>query len=289
MKTFKEYVNEAHEAGYAIGHFNVANSEMLRGVFEGAQKKGVPVIIGVSEGERDFIGIERVVAMVKALREKYKYPIFLNADHTYSIERVKEAIDAGFDSVIFDGANLSIEENTEKTRECVAYARESGKDVLIEAELGFIGTSSKLLDDIPEGASVTEDLMTKPADIEEFVRNTGIDLVAPAIGNVHGMLKHGFNPSLNPKLTLELSQSAGIPIVLHGGSGSNENDVKEVIKNGVSIVHISTEIRIAYKKGLQDGLAENTEELAPYRYMSKSVEAVKKEVIKHLDRFKDNG
>lgn len=117
--------------------------EALWGIFRAAQSLNLPVIIGVSEGERDFIGVRQVAALVKSIREEYNYPIYLNADHTYSFDRVKEAIDAGFDSVIFDGAKLSFEENVAVTKQCVEYARNCGRDVLVEAELGYIGTSSK--------------------------------------------------------------------------------------------------------------------------------------------------
>src|SRR3990167_1303208 len=123
MKTLRECVQEAGEKKVAIGHFNISNTEGLWGVFRAAQSLGVPIIIGVSEGERDFIGVRQVAALVQSLREEFNYPIFLNADHTYSFDRVKEAIDAGFDSVIFDGAKLSFEENVKIAKQCVEYAR----------------------------------------------------------------------------------------------------------------------------------------------------------------------
>jgi len=111
MKTLRECVAEAQQKKVAIGHFNISNLEGLWGVFKAAYSLGVPVIIGVSEGERDFVGVHQAKALVDSLRKEYNYPIFLNADHTYSFDRVKEVIDAGYDSVIFDGANISFEEN----------------------------------------------------------------------------------------------------------------------------------------------------------------------------------
>ena len=111
MKTLRECITEAGQKKVAIGHFNISNLEGVWAVFRSAQSLDVPVIIGVSEGERDFVGVPQISALVKSLREEFDYPIFLNADHTYSFDRVKEAIDAGFDSVIFDGAKLSLEEN----------------------------------------------------------------------------------------------------------------------------------------------------------------------------------
>ena len=123
MKNLREIVREAEEKKVAVGHFNISNLEGLHAIFNAARALDVPVVIGVSEGERDFVGVRASVALVKSLREEFQYPIFINADHTYSVERVKEAIDAGFDAVIFDGAKLSLEENIAKTKECVAYAR----------------------------------------------------------------------------------------------------------------------------------------------------------------------
>src|SRR3990167_3618562 len=151
MKLLKECIQEALEKKVAIGHFNISDTNGLWAVFRSAQNLNVPVIIGVSEGERDFVGVRQAAALVKSLREEFQYPIFLNADHTYSLEKIKEAIDAGFDSVIFDGAKLSFEENIKIAKECVEYAKNSGRDVLVEGELGYIGTSSKILDAIPEG------------------------------------------------------------------------------------------------------------------------------------------
>ena len=285
IKTLKEYILEAHEDGKAIGHFNVANSEALMAVFNSARELNVPVIVGASEGERDFFGIPQIVASVKAIRETYDFPIFLNADHTYSVERVKEAIDAGFDSVIYDGVTLPMEENIKNTKECVDYARASGRDVLVEAELGFIGKSSKVLDELPDGAEVTKEMMTDVDTAEHFVKETGVDMLAPAIGNVHGMLRSGFNPRLDSERVKEIRDRVGIPLVLHGGSGSQTGDFLDVIKNGVDVVHISTELRVAFRKGLEESMSANLDEVAPYKYMNGAVSSMQKAVDAKLRLF----
>lgn len=287
MKTLKESVWEAREKKVAVGHFNISNLEALWGIFKAAQNLNVPVIIGVSEGERDFVGVKQAAALVKSIREEFDYPIYLNADHTYSFERVKEAIDAGFDSVIFDGAKLSFEENVKLTKQCVEYARNCGREVLVEAELGFIGTSSKVLDEIPEGVLLDENSLTNPEKAKEFVELTGVDMLAPAIGNFHGMLRGGVDPKLNIERTREIYESTGIPLTLHGGSGNSEDDFKQAIAHGVSIVHINTEIRVAFKQGLMKGLAENPDEVAPYKFLKTSVKSVQDVVDKKL-RFFNN-
>src|SRR3989344_8090484 len=111
MITLKQAISEAERMGVAIGHFNISDLAALKAIFESARELKVPVIIGTSEGEREFVGVCQAVALVKSLREEYDYPIFLNADHTYSFEKVKEAIDAGYDAVIFDGTELTLTDN----------------------------------------------------------------------------------------------------------------------------------------------------------------------------------
>lgn len=289
MKTLKEVVWEARDKKVAVGHFNISNTEGFWGVFRAAQSLDVPIIIGVSEGERDFVGIPQVAALVEATRKQYDYPIFLNADHTYSVERVKEAIDAGFDSVIVDGAKLSFEENIKMAKECVDYAREytkkTGREVLVEGELGYIGQSSKILDEIPEGVDLSEKSLTDPEKAKQFVQETGVDMLAPAVGNFHGMLRGGSDPKLNIDRIRDIAHSTGIPLVLHGGSGNSGDDFKQAIANGIAIVHINTEIRIAYKQGLQIGLTENPDEVAPYKFLKPSVKAVQDVVTEKLRLF----
>lgn len=284
MYTLRETLAKAQAHGGAVGHFNIANIEGLWGVFNAARALTLPVIIGVSEGERDFIGVRQVAALVKSVREEYDYPIFLNADHTYSVERVKEAIDAGFDSVIFDGAELSLEENIVKAKECVAYARASGRDVLVEGELGYIGKSSKLLDEIPEGAAQGE-MLTSPEDAEHFVKETGVDLLAPAVGNIHGMLKHSKDPHLDIARVQAIREASGVPLVLHGGSGTPDEDFVAAIKMGVGIVHISTELRVAYRDAVRKALQENPDEVAPYKIMKSAVLAIESTATARLKLF----
>ena len=284
MKTLREAIAEAESKKVAIGHFNISNIEGLWGTFHAAKKLNVPIIIGASEGERDFIGVQQCVALIKSIREQYGYPIYLNADHTYSFERVKEAIDAGFDSVIYDGAKLSFEENVKNTKQCVDYARSTGKDVLVEAELGYIGQSSKVFDVLPEGAATVGGLTT-PEQAAEFVKATGIDLFAPAVGNVHGMMRVGHDPRLDIPLVAKIREAAGIPLVLHGGSGTVDQDFVDAISAGISIVHISTELRVAFRKALEESLASNKDEVAPYKYLKPGVEAIEATAEARLKLF----
>ncbi len=283
-KTLRECVEEARSQKVAIGHFNISNIEGFWAIVKAAEVVGVPVIIGVSEGERDFIGVKQVKALVDSVQESASVPVFLNADHTYSVERVKEVIDAGFDAAIFDGAKLSYEENIQATAECVAYAKEKNPEVLIEAELGYIGQSSKILDEIPEGASQGETLTT-PEQAKEFAEKTGIHLLAPAVGSIHGMMRSGVNPALNIERIQEIHTATGLPLVLHGGSGNTDADFVNAIRAGITIVHINTEIRVAYRDALKRTLQENPDEVAPYKIMKSSVEAMQKVIEKKLALF----
>jgi len=292
MKTLREYIKEAEEKKVAIGHFNISNLEGLHGIYNAAKNlsasggANVPVIIGLSEGEEEFVGKNEAVALIHAIRERDNYPIFLNADHHYSFESVKTVLDIGFDSAIIDAVKLPLEENIALTRKCVDYARELSKkenrDILIEAELGFIGTSSKILDEIPQG--VSEATMTRPEDAKSFVEKTGIDLLASSVGNIHGMIKGG-NPKLNIERIGEIRKACGIPLVLHGGSGISDEDFKKAIKAGISVIHVNTEIRVAYKEALEKFLKENPNEVVPYKILKPAVEAIEKVVESRLKLF----
>jgi len=286
MKTLRETIAEAEERKVAIGHFNISNLEGFWAVVNAVKNLKVPAIIGVSEGERDFLGIKQAKALVDTVRESTEgLPIFLNADHSYSVDRVKEVVDAGFDAAIIDLAEKSFEENVSATKEAVGYKNSKNPNALIEAELGFIGKSSKILDDVPEGAQFSDDMMTKPEEAANFVQETGIDLFAPAVGNIHGMVKSGHNPRLNPGRIKEIKEAVKIPLVLHGGSGISDEDFKAAIEVGISIIHINTEIRLAYKQGLQRSLSENPDEIAPYKYLRPALQEMQSAVERRLKLF----
>lgn len=273
MRTFTDVVREAEKGKTAIAHFNVATLEQMNAVARIAKKMNLPVVVGVSEGEHEFMGFSRIIALRDAYRRE-GIEMYVNADHTRSFEKVDEAARAGCDSVIFDAAHLLLEENIAKTKIAVDIVRKrSGwfRKIIVEGELGYIGTSSKLLDAIPEGAAVDSDNLTSPEDARRFVRETGVDMLAPAVGNIHGMLKNVPNPRLDTGRIAEIRKAAGVPIVLHGGSGISDADFTAAIAAGISLIHISTELRLAWKRGLEESLGENSGETAPYKLLAKSV------------------
>ena len=295
MKKLIEYIKEAEHNKTAIGHFNISEYAGLEGIFKAAQELNLPVIIGVSEGEAGFIGYRRAAALVKSLREEYNYPIFLNADHTKSLEKIKEAVEAGFDAVLFDAGKSLFEENIKKTKEAVEYVKSvsAGRrtEILVEAELGYLGSSSVILKEIPKDATIKKEDLTKPEETARFVKETKIDLLAPAVGNIHGMFKNAPNPNLDIERIKEikeaLRQSSGqaAPLVLHGGSGIIEDDFLQAIDAGISIIHINTELRLAWREGMERVLKENPEEIAPYKLLPAVVEEIRKAAYNRLKLF----
>lgn len=281
----REVISKSESEEKAVGHFNFSNMEGVWAIFNAARELDAPVILGTSEGERDFFGVRQAVAAVRSLREEFDYPVFLNADHTYSVERVEEAARAGYDAVIFDGAKLPFEENIKQTKQAVEAAKSANPDVLVEAELGYIGTSSKLLDEVPEGASITEEDYTKPEEAKQFVEETGVDLFAPSVGNLHGMMKGAGNPALSIDRIREVRKAAGVPLVLHGGSGISDRDFRAAIKAGMGIVHINTEIRVAFREGLEKTLKAKPDEIAPYKYAKEARKEMQEVVSKRLKLF----
>ncbi|TSC67672.1 MAG: Uncharacterized protein CEO19_98 [Parcubacteria group bacterium Gr01-1014_73] len=285
MKTMRECLAEARAKKIAIGHFNISNLETLWGIFHAAKNLATPVIIGLSDGERDFVGVRQAAVLVKSLRQQFDFPIFINSDHVSSFERYKEAVDAGFDAAMFDGGELSLAENIKITKQCVDYAKNKNPEIITEGEIGFIGKSSKVLETLPVGAALTETMFTKPLEAKYFVTETGVDLLAPAIGNIHGMLRNAKNPALNINRIKEISEITDLPLVLHGGSGSAPEEFRAAIEAGVVIIHINTELRVAYRQALQKSLQENPEEVVPYKYLKGPVKAIQKVVEEKIKIF----
>ncbi len=282
MKSLREVVQEHKNAGKALGHFNISDSNQLRGIALAAAETGLPAIIGLSEGEREYFPMSHARALVTLYQAK-GIELYLNADHTYSLEKAKAAIDDGADSIVVDGAKLPMEENILLVKQVVSYARSQKRDVVVEGELGYIGGSSKQLDELPAG--VTLENLTTPEAAKEFAVQTGVDCFAPAVGNIHGMLKNAKEPRLHPERVKEISLAIGLPLVLHGASGNTEADIKACIVAGVAVVHINTELRVLYRDGLYDSIRSNPGEVAPYKFLEPSVKRMKDYVAGKLKVF----
>ncbi len=291
MKTLIEYIAEAKKGGYALGHFNFSDLATLKGIvvgFEKAQKdvsRETALIVGLSEGERDFVGSRQAVSLIKSYREA-GIPVFLNADHTKSLEKAIEAAKAGFDAVLFDAGREPIEENIKRTKEAVAAIRNIDPEIVAEGELGFLGEGSRILSVVPENADWSPEKMTTPEETARFVEETKVDLVAPAVGNIHGLIAKKDGVFENPKIDLDriekIKEAVNVAMVLHGGSGIKDDELKAAVSRGMAVVHISSELRLAWRRGLEKSFAENPGEIAPYKLLRPSTEAIADLVFRKL-------
>ena len=280
--TLREALGWAKAERVALGHFNISEATAFRAIVRAAKELDVPVVIGTSEGEAEYVDIDVAAAMVKDMRAELSHPIFLNADHFKNLEKIGNALRAGYDSVIFDSAGDPLEDNIAKTKEAVDVVRGLNRDVLVEGELGYIGESSRVLEGVPP--EIDESTLPTPDGVRRFVQETGVDMVAPAVGNLHGMYRDFPNPRLKVGLIRSLVEAAEVPVVLHGGSGISDEDLRAAISAGVRIVHINTELRVAWRKGIEEALEEN-KEITPYKLLPEVEEKIYAVVKSRLKLF----
>jgi len=285
MDTLRDVLARLERGGAGLGHFNVADIVLLKAVVAAAAETRLPVLVGASEGEREFFGTSQLAALVKSLREETGLPIFLNADHTHSLKKAMDAADAGFDSVTIDFSALPFEENVARTKETAQAIKAINSAILAEGEIGDIGTGSE----IHETAQVDFRNLTRPEEARQFVEATGIDILAPAVGNMHGMLKSMVQGKAKKHLDIEriaeIKQAAGVFLTLHGGSGTEDEGFRKAIAAGINIIHINTELRVAWRQSLAESLARDPNEVVPYRILRPVVDSVKQVVSSRLRLF----
>jgi len=284
METLREVLTRARTESVAVGHFNVSGLAALKAIVGAARDLKLPVMVGVSEGEAEFVGLQQVAALVRSYREESGCPIFLNADHTHSIEKAEQAARAGFDEIIFDGSSLPFEKNLEQTKKAVELIKSINPNCMVEGEIGYIGSSSDVIAKVPEGASI----LTTPDEAKHFVAATGVDILAPAVGNMHGLLESMVTGAVQKRLDIEriaaIRDAAGIFMTLHGGSGTNDEDFKKAIKAGMTIVHVNTEIRLAWRRAMETAFAAE-QSVVPYKLLVHVVVAIQKVVAARLELF----
>jgi fructose-bisphosphate aldolase, class II len=283
-ETLRDVLKRLEKEGAALGHFNVADQVLLKAVIAAAAETKLPVFIGASEGEREFFGARQLAALVKSQREESDVPTFLDADHTHSLAKAIEAAKAGFDAVVIDFSALPFEENVARTKEAVQAIKAVNPAILAEGEIGNIGTGSE----IHETAQGDRTLST-PEEARQFVEATGIDILAPAVGNMHGMLKSMVQGKTKKHLDLEriaeIKQAAGVFLTLHGGSGTDDEHFRKAIAAGINIIHINTELRVAWRRSLGESLAKDPNEVVPYKILRPVVDSVKQVVSSRLRLF----
>ncbi|WIK67010.1 class II fructose-bisphosphate aldolase [Globicatella sanguinis] len=233
--TLKEIMKKADKLNMTVGAFNMHNLEMLPGMIRSAKEVGAPIIIQTSIDTAKYIGYDVIVAVCKQLAENEIVDVTLHLDHAKDLEAIKDAIDAGYSSIMYDGSSLPFKENIAKTRAVVEYAHARG--VSVEGELGTIGGTE-------EGVSVAEEdkQYTKPEDALRFVQETGVDALAVGIGTNHGQFKSKTN--VNIPLLKKIHETVDIPLVLHGGTGVKESDYPELINNGIRKFNVGTELLV---------------------------------------------
>lgn len=285
MKNLKYYLKKAQKEKFAIGQFNFSDWSQVRGIVAAASALRAPIILGTSEGESRFVGLKEAVAMRDALRAKTGLPIFLNLDHGKSVEYLKEAIEAGYDMVHFDGSKLPLEENIALTREVKSFAKWHG--VLVEGEVGKIGTDASRL--YQEKFEIKETDLTKVEDAEKFIKKTKVDLLAVSVGTFHGMDVSGSAPHIRMDRLAEIAMQIKKPLVLHGGSGTPEEDIRKSIDKGIAKININTETRLAFAGALRKTLENNKDEIVPYKFLPEAIEAVRLVTEKNIKLFGSDG
>jgi ketose-bisphosphate aldolase len=282
MKTLQDYFKEAREGRYAIGHFNFSTPDVLRAIVHGAQAGGAPcVMVGTSEGESEFLGLPQAVALVRAIREAAKFPVVLNADHFKSFQKCKEAIDAGYDTVLFDGGRLSYEENIEQTKRVWQYAQLSRGNMMIEGEIGYLKGSSQ----VQKSVTIGPDDYTKPEQAADYVHRTAVERLAIVFGNIHGIVTE---QEEHLDISHLIQVAAAVPkafLVLHGASGLPDAEVAAAIRAGITNVHFNTELRMAYTQGLRHELQTHPEMTTPHQLLQPAADKVRQIVEQKVRVF----
>ena len=274
--------------GFAVGAFNIDNQETLIAVARAAQKMDSPVLVEVSDGEVKAMGLENVRDMVDNYKDEYGVEMFLNLDHSPSVEASKKAIDAGYEFIHIDisqaNHDASDEEIVAKTREVVEYARFTG--ALVESEPHYFGGSSNVHDEAINYDEIRKTFST-PEGARAFVEATGIDTFAAAIGNLHG--KYPVPKELDLELLQRIREAIGCQISLHGGSGTPAHYFEEAAKIGVSKININSDKRYVFRKTLEKVLADNPDEYAIVKLMPEVYRAVQEVVEEKIQSFGSAG
>ncbi|OGL85789.1 hypothetical protein A3I40_02410 [Candidatus Uhrbacteria bacterium RIFCSPLOWO2_02_FULL_48_12] len=275
----KEILSQALAGRWAVPHFNISDMAMLKGLIEAAAETRAPIMIGTSEGESDFLGRRAAMALVKAIRKELGLSIFINADHCHSMATAKAAIDAGYDSVHIDLSKLPLEENIAATKEVVGYALAKSPMISVEGEVGYLVTDSSQV--YKQAITVPKESLAKVEEAVRFVEETAVDRLAPAVGTLHGIAANV--PNIDIERVHAISKALRKTIlVLHGGSGALDEQIKKAIAAGIANVHFSTDIRLAYTAALRQSLAEHPDETTPYKLLAPVVLAVKTKAMEKI-------
>lgn len=269
----RELLLDAKRNGYAVPAFNIHNLETFHAVIEGVREMKSPVIIATTPGTVNYAGMEYLVAISKTAAKKYDIPIALHLDHCTDLEFLKDCVRAGYKSVMIDASLKEFQENIDLTREAIEFAHKY--DATVEAELGKLGGQE---DDII--VDEKDSMFTDPEMALEFVKQTGVDSLAVAIGTAHGVYKS--EPKLDFERLQKMHEIIDIPLVLHGASGVDSESVKRAIKNGICKVNIATELKIPFAETIKQYFEDNPQANDPRKYLTPAIEKVKEVVIEKI-------
>lgn len=278
MTMLKQYLSKAQKEGWALGQFNFSTMEQLRGILNAAKELKSPVILGTSENECGFLGLEEIIALVEIYKAKNKVSAFLNLDHAKNLDLIKKAIDFGYSAVHFDGSGLELKDNIKNSKKIVDYAYK--KDVLVEGELGCIKGESMISRDTVE---INKEELTDPKEAKKFVKETKVDSLAIAIGNIHGI--HKAEPQLDFERLKEIRSKTSAYLVLHAGSGISAKDIKKAIGSGIVKININTELRLTWRESLAKMLRQNPEEIKPYKILPSVEKEIQRKVGEKIKIF----
>ena len=271
LVTSRYILEKAKNNGYALGAFNIYNLELLKAVVKAASDMKSPVIIQTTTGTVKYAGANYLVSIAETAAEENDIPIVLHFDHASDVDLIKEAVKAGYTSVMIDGSRLPYEENVEITSEVVEFAHKY--DAVVEAELGKIGGTE---DDMTGGKSE----FTDPDTAVDFVKKTGIDSLAVAIGTAHGL--YDGEPSLDFERLKVIRGKVNIPLVLHGASGVGDESLARAVDLGINKVNIATELKIPFADKIKEHFEVSPEDKDPRSYLKSGMEAVTEVVRKKI-------
>lgn len=272
--TTKEMLKEAQKGRYAIGAFNANNMEIIQAVIETAEEERAPVILQASQGAIKYAGLDMIVAMVKVMAEKAEVPVALHLDHGTDYYQNIKCLRAGFSSLMYDGSKLAFDENVKMTKKVVEMAHAC--DIPVEAELGQIG---KMGDSDEPGVALekVKESMAVPSEALRFVKLTGIDFLAAAVGTIHGC-RTPFAKLDIPRIE-KIRELSGVPLVLHGASGADDKEIRKGITAGICKINIDTRIRMEFSQKMRQVIKVNPQEIDPRKILGPAKEAAK-EIIR---------
>ncbi len=277
LVNLREMLSDADTQRYAVGAFNVVNLESLQAILEAAVEKRSPVILNIAEVHFKYIDLESISPVIQRAAEQVPVPVALHLDHGIHFETIVRALRCGFTSVMFDGSTLPYEENVQATRDVVRMAHAVG--VTVEAELGHVGGE----EGGTEGAQSDPALYTDPDQAADFVKKTGVDALAVAIGSAHGLYKR--KPKLDFERLVQIKDATGIPLVLHGGSGIPNEDFRKAIELGICKINVFTEMSQSATRQIKDKLQKDPDFFSFPDLMLMAREAIKETVMEKMDIF----